>query len=237
MTTVRRKRARLALAVVGLAGLLIGVSGCASARAAAEEAGASRVDDAEPLNQSAEDPGSTEPTGARPLTAPADPWTDRAEGTASPPTAHDRVRLVLPSSRLEPVTAEQRPALPPRARLALVTARDAWLVRAARTLLALGRELDDARLEPVVGLGPLRARREIDLEALALEADAQGFDLLLVDVHRGGGEDRDGFLLHAATGVLLAVFEVRGGTVPIASGGDTGDDLLDHVGQAYARAR
>lgn len=47
-------------------------------------------------------------------------------------------------------------------------------------LLEAGRELDDPRLEPVVALGALPGDlRQLDLEGLALEADAQGFDLLL----------------------------------------------------------
>ena len=248
----RSKRLRLAVAGLGLAGLLVGVSGCASARAGSE-ATAPPEEDAAPFGENAAaerggpspaaDPAQPEPVPLdtpQPWRAPGDPWTDRAEGAApTTPVASERVRLLLPSSRLEPVPAERRPALPARARLALVTTRDAWLVRAAQVLLALGRELDDPRLEPVVALGPLSTEQsQVDLEALALEADAQGFDLLLVDVRRGPeDDDRDGVLVHAGSAAVLAVFEVRRGGLPSATGGGSGGDPLDRVGQAYARAR
>ncbi len=252
-----RRRARLlqAACALALAGVLLGLSGCASARAGAPEEASPQAEEGgrsndrgvlstEPLSPEplSSEPPSPEPTSAppdaQPVAAPSDPWTDRPEGPAGPAVASQQVRLRLPSARPEPVTAEHRPTLPARARLALVSAHDAWLVRAARVLLALGRELDDPRLAPVVALGPLASDRpEIDLVDLALEADAQGFDLLLVDVRRGADDERDGLLVHAGTGALLAVFEVRRGGLPIATVSHGGADLLARVGQAYARAQ
>jgi hypothetical protein len=246
----RRARLRQAACALALAGVLLGLSGCASARAGAPEEAAPQAEGGGGSNDRgllsteprSTEPASPEPTSAppdaQPVTTPSDPWTDRPEGPAGPPVASQQVRLRLPSSRPEPVTAEHRPTLPARARLALVSAHDAWLVRSARALLALGRELDDPRLAPVVALGPLATDRPaVDLVELALEADAQGFDLLLVDVRRGADDERDGLLVHAGTGALLAVFEVRRGGLPIATVSHGGDDLLERVGQAYARAQ
>lgn len=226
-----RARARVVLLGLGLGALVGALSGCASARAESDPSAPSQL-------HQAEAPGGSEAQAVDggPLATPSDPWTERPVGPASPPAASERVRLRLPSSRLEPVAPERRPALPPRARLAFVSAHDAWLVRSASALLALGRELDDPRLEPVVALGPLSTgERQVSLAELAGEADAQGFDLLLVDVRRGD-DDRDGLLLHASSGVLLALYEVRGGALPIATGAH-GEDLFDRVGQAYARIR
>lgn len=225
---------------LGLVGLLGSLSGCASAQAAPEATDSARPAGAGGETRTADEaaPSTGDAPDQQPLATPSDAWTERGQGAEGQAASARRVRLLLPSSRLEAIAAAGRPALPARARLALVTARDSWLVRAPQALLDLGRELDDPRLAPVVALGAISGDRpQVDLEALADEADAQGFDLLLVDVRRGVGPERDGLLLHATTGALLAVFEVRGGALPVASVPDSGDDLLDRVGQAYARAR
>ncbi|MCO5165159.1 MAG: hypothetical protein M9894_02170 [Planctomycetes bacterium] len=222
---------RLGLGAGAGALLLASLSGCATAEAAppgrSARAAEERVADAAPPRQ------------AEPLAAPSDPWSERAEGWPGRPVeGAAEVRLDLPPARPAPVPAAERPPLPERARLAVVCARDAVLVRPAEVLLDLGRELDDPRLAPVVGLGPLPAGvTRVDLAALADEADAQGFDLLLVDARQGA--DRGGVLLHALTGAVLGVFEPRAGGPLTASDArpPAPGDLVERVGSAYARAR
>ncbi|MBX3465863.1 MAG: hypothetical protein KF878_03065 [Planctomycetes bacterium] len=228
---VWRGRARAALGLCAAAGLLASLSGCASA-AAAPERSARAADGREE--------GASPPTPAEPLARPpSEPWTERAEGREGARPGDDgQVRLDLPPARPTALPADERPLLPERARLALVGAQDARLVRPAQALLDLGRELDDPRLAPVVGLGALPAGvTRVDLAALADEADAQGFDLLLVDVRQGAA--RDGVLLHAVTGAVLGVFEVRPGGLTTSAGRATtaGDDLVARVGAAWARTR
>lgn len=224
---VLRGRARAALGLCASAGLLASLSGCASAAAAPER------------SARAADGGAEEPAPVTPLARPSDPWTERAEGREGARPGDDgQVRLDLPPARPTALPADERPLLPERARLALVCAQDARLVRPAQALLDLGRELDDPRLAPVVGLGALPAGvTRVDLAALADEADAQGFDLLLVDVRQGAA--RDGLLLHAVTGAVLGVFEVRPGGLTTSAGRTVaaGDDLVARVGAAWARTR
>lgn len=242
---IRGSRARaVALGALALAAV-VPMSGCAAA-ARAEASPASPEDAAEPSSAQAETmtpapppaPGDGRRMSREEPLAADTPHPARPGGPRGPePAADGRVRLVLPSSSaLEPLALERRPSLPERSALAVVCARDARLCNDRDGLLALGRELDgDPGLEKVIFLGDVDGA-EIDLRGLARLARERSFDLLLVDVRRDDDvADRAGLLVHAATGAVLGVYEVRGGELPRESGGSARDDLVERVAEAYAR--
>lgn len=231
---------QLALVGLSLLAALGPMAGCASAEAASPEVDANDQGLLDGARASDERPQDAQPTTPAPIGAPSDPWTERPAAPEGRGRGESWTRLVLPDP-LAPIAPERRPALPASVRLGVVCARERRILTdAGDVVMGLEGELstERARLAAVIALYELEAG-EVGLERLARAAQAQGLDLLLVDVRpaQGGGPgDRDGLLLHAATGSLLGCYEVRDGRLPRASAGRQ-DDLVDRVGEAYARVR
>lgn len=169
-------------------------------------------------------------------TAPADPWARVAGGPAGQPAPAAAVRFHEPADP-RPSARERRPALPAPAVLGLAVVRDGYLAGEADTLLQLSAELSRVEgLGDVIGLGGAPDPPGVDLAGLARLAAAGERDLLLVDVRpsRRAGGARDGYLVHAASGALLACWTIDAREEPVVPTGDE-PDLVAQIAAAHGR--
>ena len=213
-----RRRRWLALGVLAL------LLGCRSADVGAERAAPTRDQEA-----AGEEKADAAPTAA-------DPWARTPGGPAGgPQPAAAVVRFVEPGDPI-PVAPERRPALPGEALLAVVAVRDGRLAPEGDLVLRLSAELSqEAELRAVVGPGGAPDPPQVDLAGLARLAAASARHLLLVDVRpsRQAGGLRDGYLVHAASGALLACWTARAEPPPVPTG--EAADLCARIAVAHGR--
>jgi hypothetical protein len=210
-------RARLGLLwIVG--GLVIGCAGPAK-----------RAGDAESKQPGGGDTADSPPMVPAADTLPTDPASERPAGEVVQAEARSPARFRDPGGALP----RGRPALRPPLRLALVVVREGQVQHRPERLLRLERllaNLEDVRA--VVGLGPVLTE-EVGLADLALLADEAHVDLLLVEVQ--AGRDREGFLVHAPSGDLLARYRVPPAEEASMASAQEPPDLLARLEQAFTR--
>jgi len=178
--------------------------------------------------------------GSRPGDTASDPYAKRA-GTAeddeeyAPPS---RVEFQEPASTRSPVSRDRRPDLPEPARLAVVSVREGQIEHLPAIVLSLQTLLYKEReIKSVLNLGAPRLA-SVGLKDLAAQAQAEGRDLLLVDVVPGAaGAKRTGYLLDTKTGALLARYDVSGDSPPVRVSQAADADLCARLGRAYSRLR
>lgn len=175
-------------------------------------------------------------------TAPDSPWGRVAGGPAGAPAPAPAVVRFREPTDPRPVAEERRPALGAELVLGVVAVRDGRLEPEAALLLRLEAELSRVdELAAVVGPGAAADPPEVDLAGLAALAAAGERDLLLVEVRppRRPGSICDGYLVHAATGALLACWSVdaQGLVGGVPPSGGAAQDLVARIAAAHGRLR
>lgn len=222
-----------------LAALLLG--GCAGGARLAEERTDSGAE-AEPTQDAVGDrarPGREPEDSQDPPLAPADPWGRVAGGPAGEAPPAPAVIGFQPPQDPRPVALERRPALGPGQVLAVVLVREGNLAPEGDLILRLDAELSrEEELDAVVGPGSDPDPPQVDLAGLASLAARNHRHLLLVDVVPSRRPDglRDGYLVHAPSGALLACWTVEPGNQgqPVAPTGQAAD-LVQRIAAAHAR--
>lgn len=215
--------------------VLLSLAGCAGAEskesvALAEPSGGTAEkryrSERKPLSGTTADPYRKRPGGQTTKTEDDDPGT---------------VQFKEPETWPTPVKVAKRPAIPHPSKLAVALVRRGEIQFKAKLVLELESLLSrDKALKLVMALKAPR-ERQVTLKTLATQAHKEGRELLLVDVRPGlAGRVRDGYLLLAKDGTLLAAYRIKKGSKPppprAATDGHT-PDVCQRIGAAYARLK